>query len=109
MMHACDKSLVQAQLFQQVLEDSDGHRPGVMWHCAIDGDALQLGSVLLHCNLELLQAFGVCLCGCVWSYIALSLIQVAIASVIVHGYPCQEHLLNVANEMSSPLPSGQFR
>ena len=50
------------------------------------------------------------MCGFVCSYIALSLIQLAIASVIVHGYPCQEHLLNVVNElMSRPLTTGQLQ
>jgi hypothetical protein len=50
---------------------------------------------------------GVCVCGFVCSYIAVSLIQLAIASVIVHCYPCQEHLATLADELvSQPLTNG---
>ena len=42
---------------------------------------------------------GVCECGCVCSYVAVSLIELAMASVIVHGYPCQEHLAFYVNDL----------
>ena len=50
---------------------------------------------------------GMCVCGFVCSYIAVSLIQLATASVIVHGYPCQAHLATLANELMSRLESVQ--
>ena len=75
----------KAKVLNDTLENSEGHVPTLAK--GTDG----FGDPQGQC--------GVCECGCVCSYIAVSLIHLANANVIVHGYLVKSTWLFYVNDL----------